>query len=181
MTRPTTTRATCGCSSTGPRWPRSPSTCPCGTRPGPSSSCGSRSSARTGRSPAARPCPGPTRSSRSCRGPEMAADDAFYRVLEVTVSAPVDWTRLGLTSATVSLAYGDPRHRARIERQDLLFTPARRDDQRWKVYLDPEQGDAYRYRVTYHFDAGSSWHARRWDHALAERTTRAPRLVIDPA
>jgi hypothetical protein len=111
----------------------------------------------------------------------MAKDDAFYRALEVTVRAPVDWTHLGLTSVTVSLAYGDPRHRARVERQDLLFTPARRDDQRWKVYLDPEQGDAYRYRVTYHFDPGSSWHARRWDHALAERTTRAPSLVIDPA
>jgi hypothetical protein len=104
----------------------------------------------------------------------MAVDDAFFRTLEVTVSAPLDWARLALTSATVSLAYGDRRH-------DLLFTPASHGDQRWKVFRDHERGDRYRYQITYHFDPGSSWHAPSWDHALPERTASAPRLVIDPA
>ena len=105
----------------------------------------------------------------------MAADDAFFRTLEVTVSAAgVDWARLGLTSATVSLAYGDRRH-------DLHFTPASHGDQSWRVFRDAGQGDSYSYRVTYHFDPGSPWHAPRSDHTLPERGSSARHLVIDPA
>jgi hypothetical protein len=105
----------------------------------------------------------------------MAAGDAFFRTLEVTVSsAGVDWARLGMTSATVSLTYGDQRH-------DLVFTPASHGDQSWKVLRDAERGDRYSYRVAYHFDPGSRWHAPSWDHALPERHASVPRLVIDPA
>jgi hypothetical protein len=111
----------------------------------------------------------------------MAADDPFFRTLTVSVTAPVDFERLGLSSVTVSFSYGDPHDHARLERGDLLFTAAKHPDQAWTVYLDRRQTVSYRYQIRYVFNPASSWRAQRNDYTTPTRTGREPTLVLDPA
>ena len=108
-------------------------------------------------------------------------DDAFYREFKVTVQAPIDYARLGLTSATIRLDYGDPvGDPAHLKHTDFLFDGAHAGDREWKVFLDQRLDTSYRYQVEYHFDPGSTWKARRWDYTLPGQTTEDRTLFLNP-
>jgi hypothetical protein len=112
---------------------------------------------------------------------EIDLDDPFYREFTVTVQAPIDYARLGLTSATIRLDYGDPvGDPARLKHTDFLFDAAHATDREWKVFLDQRLDTSYRYQVEYHYDPGSTWKARRWDYMLPERTTEDRTLFLNP-
>jgi hypothetical protein len=120
-----------------------------------------------------------TRGGRHFR--DIDLDDPFFRVFGVTVQAPIDYTRLGLTSAHVTLDYGDPQgDPEHLKHQDYLFDAGHKQDQQWQVFMDDRLDTSYAYQVEYHFDPESGWKAQRYDYQLAGKTTENRTLFVNP-
>ncbi len=112
---------------------------------------------------------------------DIDLDDPFFRVFTVTVQAPIDYTRLGLTSVHVTLDYGDPQGDPQhLKHQDFLFDAAHKQDQQWQVFMDDRLDTSYTYQVEYHFDPESGWKAQKYDYQLAARTTENRTLFLNP-
>lgn len=112
---------------------------------------------------------------------EIDLDDPFFRVFTVTVQAPIDYARLGLTTAHVTLDYGDPQGDPQhLKHQDYLFDNTHKQDQQWQVFLDDKLDTSYTYSIEYHFDPESGWKAQRYDYQLPARTTENRTLFLNP-
>jgi hypothetical protein len=112
---------------------------------------------------------------------QIDLDDPFFRQFTVAVQAPIDYTRLALTSATVALDYGDPTgDPTHLKHTDFEFDPARRAEQSWTVSMDDRLDTTYSYGVEYHFDPGSPWHAERSDYRLAARIIEDRTPYLNP-
>ncbi|MFG1935170.1 hypothetical protein ACGFK1_31665 [Mycobacterium sp. NPDC048908] len=112
---------------------------------------------------------------------EVDLDDPFFRVFTVTVQAPIDYAAIGLTSAHVTLDYGDPQGDPQhLKHQDYLFDAEHHQDQQWQVFLDGKLDTAYRYSIEYHFDPQSPWKAQQYSYRSATKQTENRTLFINP-
>lgn len=112
---------------------------------------------------------------------EIDLDDPFFRVFTVSVQAPIDYSGLALTSAHVTLDYGDPQgDPAHLKHQDFLFNAEHKQDQQWQVFLDDRLDTAYTYSVEYHFDPQSPWKAQHTSYRSAPQTTENRTLFLNP-
>jgi hypothetical protein len=112
---------------------------------------------------------------------EVDLDDPFFRVFTVTVQAPIDYAALGLTSAHVTLDYGDPRgDPEHLKHQDFLFDAEHHQDQQWPVFLDEKLDTTYTYSIEYHFDPQSPWKAQQFSYRSAAKQTENRTLFLNP-
>jgi hypothetical protein len=108
-------------------------------------------------------------------------DNPFFRQFTVAVQAPIDYTRLGLTSATVALDYGDPvGDPTHLKHTDFEFDPTTKTEQSWAVHMDDRLDTSYSCGVEYHFNPGSDWHAQRSDYRLATSVTEDRTPYLNP-
>jgi hypothetical protein len=112
---------------------------------------------------------------------EVDLDDPFFRVFTVTVQAPIDYAAIGLTSAHVTLDYGDPQGDPQhLKHQDYLFDAEHHQDQQWQVFLDDRLDTTYTYTIEYHFDPQSPWKAQQYSYHTAAKQTENRTLFLNP-
>lgn len=107
-------------------------------------------------------------------------DDPFFRVFTIAVEAPIDFGRIGLTSAQVSVDYGDPADPANLKHGDFLFDATRHDAQKFEVFMNEKLDTSYQYTVQYHFDPVSGWGGSRFSYDFAEQRTEDRTLLLNP-
>jgi hypothetical protein len=111
---------------------------------------------------------------------EVDLDDPFFRVFTVTMDAPVDFARIGLKSAQVTLDYGNPANAANHKHGDFIFEPGNVERQQFEVFQNQTNDTTYRYQVDYHFDPQAGWEGQRFSYDLPARTTEDRTLFINP-
>jgi hypothetical protein len=111
---------------------------------------------------------------------EVDLDDPFFRVFEVDIDAPVDFKSIGLTSAHVSIDYGDPADVNNFKHGDFLFDEQNHAQQKFQAFMDANHDTSYTYTVEYHFDPESGWDGTKTSYQLPPKTTTDRSLSIDP-
>jgi hypothetical protein len=110
---------------------------------------------------------------------EVDLDSPFFRVFDVTLDAPIDFSRIGLTAAHMALDYGAPgepdnRH------AEFVFDPDNQAERRFEVFMNRKFETTYTYRTQYHFAAGSGWEGERFSYELPPRRTEDRTLLLNP-
>ena len=111
---------------------------------------------------------------------EVDLDDPFFREFAVSVEAPFDFNRIGLTSAHVSIDYGDPAAPATLKHGDFVLGGEEQEPQRFQVFMNERLDTSYRYGVQFHFDPQSSWQARQFSYEAPPQLTEDRSLLINP-
>jgi hypothetical protein len=104
---------------------------------------------------------------------EVDLDDEFFRVFTVTVDAPIDFQHIGLTSAHVSLDYGD-------KHGDFIFDPQDHGRKQFQVFMNQNHDTAYTCAVEYHFDPQSGWDGRRFTYQIPAKQLEDRVLSLNP-
>jgi hypothetical protein len=111
---------------------------------------------------------------------EVDLDDPFFRGFNVTIDAPIDFQRIGLVSAHVSLDYGGPDDPSHLKHGDFIFDPQNRNQRVWSVFMNTHLDTTYRYAVEYHFDPEADWDADEFSYAYDPRSTEDRSLFLNP-
>jgi hypothetical protein len=111
---------------------------------------------------------------------EVDLDDAFFRAFTVTLDAPIDFQRIGLTSAQVAIDYGDPADPATLKHGDFTFDADNHAEQKFEVFMNDRHDTEYRFSTQWHFDPGSDWQANRFTYELPARSTEDRTLLLNP-
>ncbi len=111
---------------------------------------------------------------------EVDLDDPFFRVFTITADAPVDFDQIGLTSAHVSLDYGDPAQPATLKHTDFVFEPDDNEEKKFEVFMSRNLDTAYRCQVQYHFNPQSGWDGERFTYELPPASVEDRTLLINP-
>jgi hypothetical protein len=111
---------------------------------------------------------------------EVDLDDPFFRVFNVTIDAPIDFQRLGLVSAHVSLDYGSPDDPTHLKHEDFIFDAQHHSQQVWNVFMDSRLDTTYRYGLEYHFDPEADWDADEFSYSYDPRPTEDRSLFLNP-
>lgn len=111
---------------------------------------------------------------------EVDLDDPFFRVFNVTLDAPIDFQRLGLSAAQVGIDYGDPADPTNHRHGDFVFDAQHTAEQKFEVFMNQGFDTGYRFGVQYHFDPGSDWQARRFSYDLPAQLTEDRTLLVNP-
>lgn len=111
---------------------------------------------------------------------EIDLDHPFFRNLEITVDAPIDFTRLGLTAVNLALDYGSPNDPATLKHKDMTFSPTGAKQQSHAFSMNKALALGYRYQVQYHFDPLSGWEGKAFSYELPVSSTEDTTLLINP-
>ncbi|MGA4844262.1 hypothetical protein [Streptomyces sp. G45] len=111
---------------------------------------------------------------------DVDLDDPFFRKLSVDVVSLADFERVGLSSAEVSLDYGDPADAAHHRHEEFRLTAHDRGPKRFETFLDASYELGFRVGVQYHFDAGSGWVGEKLAYELPPRASLDRTLTVDP-
>ena len=111
---------------------------------------------------------------------EIDLDDPFFRTFTVSVDAPIDFQRIGLVSAHVSLDYGGPSDPEHLKHGDFIFDSKNKGQQRWSVFVDKDLDTSYRYAVEYHFDPEADWDADAFSFSYDTKPTEDRTLFLNP-
>ncbi len=109
---------------------------------------------------------------------EIDGDDSFFREFRVSVEAPFDKDRIGLSSAHVQLDYGkegdtDKKHK------DFVIDKTSEEKMDWMVKLIPGV-NKYSYSVQYHFDPDSEWKGDKMSYEFEAKLTDDRTLLLHP-
>ncbi len=107
-------------------------------------------------------------------------DDAFFRTFEVTVDAPIDFARIGLTSAQVALDYGSTDNPATLKHGDFSFDANSPQSRAFKVFMNDTHDLDYRQQVQFHFNPGAGWEGHRFSYNLPAERTSDRTLLVNP-
>lgn len=113
---------------------------------------------------------------------EVDLDDPFFREFDVTVDAPVDYDRIGLTSVQVAVDYGNSADRRTLKHADMIFDRTTATQQQFKTFMTPALDQGYRAGVQFHFDAeqGSGWMGEKLTYEIPEAETTDRTLMVTP-
>src|SRR5437667_343076 len=111
---------------------------------------------------------------------EVDLDDPFFREFAVTVQAPINFQKIGLQSAHVSLDYGDPQDAVNNKHGDAIFDPSRPKEFKFAVFMNAHHDTSYAYASEYHFDPESGWDGRAFSYQLPPRKTEDRNLFLNP-
>jgi hypothetical protein len=111
---------------------------------------------------------------------EVDLDNKFFRTFNVTIDAPIDFLRIGLVSAHVSLDYGGPADPTHMKHGDFIFDAQNHNQRVWSVFMDSSLDTTYRYGVEYHFDPEADWDADGFSYAYDPRSTEDRSLFLNP-
>jgi len=111
---------------------------------------------------------------------DVDLDDPFFRIFNVAIDTPIDFQRIGLVSAHVSLDYGSPADPAHLKHGDFIFDAQNHSQQAWNVFMDSRLDTTYRYGVEYHFDPAADWDADEFSYACEPRSTEDRSLFLNP-
>lgn len=111
---------------------------------------------------------------------EVDLDDPFFRVFAITVDAPIDFNRIGLNSAHVSIDYGDPADEANHKHGDFIFDTQNKDQKKFEVFMNKTLDTSYSYSVDYNFDPQSGWDGQSFSYHLPARKTEDRTLNLNP-
>lgn len=111
---------------------------------------------------------------------EVDLDDPFFRAFAVSVEAPFDFERIGLTSAQVALDYGNPADPATLKHGDLVLDRTDKGPKRFEVFMNKRLDTDYQKSVQFHFDPQSGWQASRFSYELPVTRTEDRTLILNP-
>jgi hypothetical protein len=111
---------------------------------------------------------------------EVDLDDKFFRVFDVTLDAPVDFSRIGLTAAHLALDYGSPADPDNNRHGEFVFDANHQDERRFEVFMNKTFDTTYAYKVQYHFAPDSGWEGQRFSYELPSRRTEDRTLLLNP-
>jgi hypothetical protein len=111
---------------------------------------------------------------------EVDLDDPFFRQFEVVVDAPIDFERIGLTSAQVGIDYGDPGDRRSMKHKDFIFDQNAPSRQSFTTFMSPDLASAYSYGVQFHFNPNSGWDGEKLTYEIPVDNTLDRTLVVTP-
>ncbi|RIE05282.1 hypothetical protein [Cohnella faecalis] len=111
---------------------------------------------------------------------EVDLDDPFFRVFTVSAEAPIDFGRIGLHSAHLSLDYGNPADPATLKHADFVFDKDRAEARRFEVFMNERLDTDYEYSVQYHFDPLSGWEGSKTSYEQPPRRKEDRTLLLNP-
>lgn len=111
---------------------------------------------------------------------EVDLDDPFFREYLVTVEAPFDLKRIGLTSAHISLGYGDADDVDSYKHKDFIIDESAPKKQEWQVFINEDGDNNYTQQVQYHFDPNVEWEGEQFSYELPATITEDRTLLINP-
>lgn len=111
---------------------------------------------------------------------EVDLDDPFFRVFSVTVDAPIDYARIGLKSAHVSLDYGNSADATNHKHGDFVFDEANKDAEKFEVFMNQKHDTAYQCAIQYHFDPTTEWEGEKFSYKIPSEFTEDRTLLLNP-
>jgi hypothetical protein len=111
---------------------------------------------------------------------EVDLDNEFFRVFTVTMDAPIDFSRIGLTSAQLAIDYGNPSDAANNKHGDFIFDAQSRESKQFQVFMNVKRDTQYTYSVQYHFDPASGWEGQKFSYELPPQKTVDRTLFVNP-
>lgn len=111
---------------------------------------------------------------------EVDLDDPFFRVFAVALDAPIDFKKIGLTSADVAIDYGKPSDAAGLKHGDFVFDDQNPGPKRFEVFMNDRHDTSYTYQIQYHFDPGSDWEGQKFSYEVPKRTIEDRTLNLNP-
>ena len=110
---------------------------------------------------------------------EVDLDDPFFRVFSVVATAPFDFNRIGLSSASVALDYGDSGDPEHEKHTDIVFEGEDNTGKTWEVFMSDLE-TSYKQAVEYTFDPDSDWKGESFQYELPPEETEDRTLVLNP-
>jgi hypothetical protein len=111
---------------------------------------------------------------------EVDLDDPFFRTFAVTLDAPIDFDKIGLNSAHVSIDYGDPIDEANHKHGDFIFDAQNKGQKKFEVFMNKTLDTAFKYEVDYNFDPQSGWDGQVFSYHLPARPAEDRALNLNP-
>ena len=111
---------------------------------------------------------------------EVDLDSPFFRQFAVSASAPIDYERIGLTSAHVSLDYGSPSDPENHRHGDFVFDRSSSLPEKFAVFMNESLDTEYQYAVQYHFDPTSDWEGEHFTYDSGPITSEDRTLLLNP-
>jgi hypothetical protein len=111
---------------------------------------------------------------------EVDLDDPFFRIFAVTVDAPIDFSKIGLNSAHVSVDYGNPADEANHKHGDFIFDAQNKGQKKFEVFMNKALDTSYSYEMDYNFDPQSGWDGQSFSYHLPARKTEDRTLNLNP-
>jgi hypothetical protein len=111
---------------------------------------------------------------------EVDLDDPFFRTFEVSVEPPEDFDRIGLQSAHVSIAYGDPADAGAHKQADFVFDKDNRVPQKFQTFLSKKFDTSFVHQVQFHFSAQSEWQSKQFSYDIPAVRGEDRTLLLNP-
>ena len=111
---------------------------------------------------------------------DVDLDHPFFRNIDITVDAPIDFARLGLTAIDLALDYGSVAEPATLKHKDLSFEANSPKERSHSFFMNRALDLTYRYQVQYHFNPLAGWDGAAFSYELPPRTTEDRTLLVNP-
>lgn len=111
---------------------------------------------------------------------EVDLDDPFFRIFVITVDAPIDFSKIGLNSAHLSIDYGNPADEANHKHGDFIFDVQNKGQKKFEVFMNKTLDTSYSYSVDYNFDPQSGWDGQSFSYHIPARKTEDRTLNLNP-
>lgn len=107
-------------------------------------------------------------------------DDPFFREFKVMAETPIDFDRIGLSSAQVALDYGDPANPQEHKHGDFVFRSDDKGPKEFTVFLNTSHDVDYQQQQQFHFNPDSGWDSDRFSVELPAGRTADRTLFVNP-
>jgi len=111
---------------------------------------------------------------------EVDLDDPFFRELNIQAEAPIDFNRIGLSSAQLALDYGDPGNPKSHKHSDFVFREGDQGPKDFAVFLNSNYDVDYLQQQQFHFSPDSGWESDKYSIELPAERTVDRTLFINP-
>jgi len=111
---------------------------------------------------------------------EVDLDSPFFRIFSVTIDAPIDFAKIGMHSADLSIDYGDPSDPENYKHKDFRFDPQTPVPQKFEVFMNKNLDNTATHQVQFHFDASSGWDGELLSYEFPKKRTEDRTLYINP-
>jgi hypothetical protein len=111
---------------------------------------------------------------------EVDLDDPFFREFKILAETPIDFERIGLSSAQVALDYGDLANAQDHKHGDFVFRADDKGPKEFTVFLNSTHDVDYQQQQQFHFSPDAGWDADRSSVELPAARTADRTLFINP-
>lgn len=110
---------------------------------------------------------------------EVDLNDDFFRKLEISAEAQLDFARIGLTSAQAAIDYGKPSDADHVHK-DFVFRPGDTGPKAFSAFLNAKHETEYTVVKEFSFDPGSGWEGAESNYSFPAERTADRALVVSP-